>query len=236
MGKVHGSLARAGKVRGQTPKVAKATDKPKKKAGRAKKRIIYNRRFVNVVVGLGKKKGPNSSTPPRATVPIMGRSPSAAPLAARPTRLMLTHVASRISPFSPRRHEVSPSAQPVNGLGGELECRRGSALRRRERSRLESLTAVDHHLSTWLMGKWYPWLVRFETSRGPRYSRFGGTASRRLVGARGRQACVGGAHVDARAFKRGWHTTLYSTLGHLYARCQTAARLFSSCHRWWPLK
>ena len=70
MGKVHGSLARAGKVRGQTPKVAKATDKPKKKAGRAKKRIIYNRRFVNVVVGLGKKKGPNSSaSPPRARSP-----------------------------------------------------------------------------------------------------------------------------------------------------------------------
>lgn len=60
-GKVHGSLARAGKVRGQTPKVAKATDKPKKKCGRARKRIVYNRRFVNVVVGLGKKKGPNSN-------------------------------------------------------------------------------------------------------------------------------------------------------------------------------
>lgn len=60
-GKVHGSLARAGKVRGQTPKVAKAADKPKKKAGRARKRIVYNRRFVNVVVGLGKKKGPNSN-------------------------------------------------------------------------------------------------------------------------------------------------------------------------------
>lgn len=61
MGKVHGSLARAGKVRGQTPKVAKSADKPKPKTGRAKKRIIYNRRFVNVVVGMGKKKGPNSN-------------------------------------------------------------------------------------------------------------------------------------------------------------------------------
>jgi len=60
-GKVHGSLARAGKVRGQTPKVAKNADKPKPKTGRAKKRIIYNRRFVNVVVGMGKKKGPNSN-------------------------------------------------------------------------------------------------------------------------------------------------------------------------------
>lgn len=81
-GKVHGSLARAGKVRkartrllisfilqsihttpkldsnffkgfvhlkvrGQTPKVAKQ-DKKKTPKGRAKKRILYNRRFVNV--------------------------------------------------------------------------------------------------------------------------------------------------------------------------------------------
>eukprot|EP00192_Tetraselmis_astigmatica_P023404 CAMPEP_0117655304 /NCGR_PEP_ID=MMETSP0804-20121206/4209_1 /TAXON_ID=1074897 /ORGANISM="Tetraselmis astigmatica, Strain CCMP880" /LENGTH=60 /DNA_ID=CAMNT_0005461649 /DNA_START=117 /DNA_END=299 /DNA_ORIENTATION=- len=59
MGKVHGSLARAGKVRGQTPKVDKQ-DKKKLPKGRAMKRIKYNRRFVNVVVGFGKKKGPNS--------------------------------------------------------------------------------------------------------------------------------------------------------------------------------
>ena len=59
MGKVHGSLARAGKVRGQTPKVAKQ-EKKKKETGRAKKRLQYNRRFVNVVVGAGKKKGPNT--------------------------------------------------------------------------------------------------------------------------------------------------------------------------------
>ena len=58
-GKVHGSLARAGKVRGQTPKVAKG-EKKKKETGRAKKRLQYNRRFVNVVVGVGKKKGPNT--------------------------------------------------------------------------------------------------------------------------------------------------------------------------------
>lgn len=44
-GKVHGSLARAGKVRGQTPKVAKQ-DKKKKPKGRAHKRMQYNRRFV----------------------------------------------------------------------------------------------------------------------------------------------------------------------------------------------
>jgi len=44
---VHGSLARAGKVRGQTPKVAKQ-EKKKNPKGRAMKRIKYNRRFVNV--------------------------------------------------------------------------------------------------------------------------------------------------------------------------------------------
>uniref|UniRef100_A0A5F4WJ97 Uncharacterized protein n=1 Tax=Callithrix jacchus TaxID=9483 RepID=A0A5F4WJ97_CALJA len=46
-GKVHSSLARAGKVRGQTPKVAK--QEKKKKTGRAKRQMQYNRRFVNVV-------------------------------------------------------------------------------------------------------------------------------------------------------------------------------------------
>merc|ERR1712241_606822 len=60
-GKVHGSLARAGKVRGQTPKV-EAGGKKKKKTGRAKRRIQYNRRFVNVVESFGKKKGPNSNS------------------------------------------------------------------------------------------------------------------------------------------------------------------------------
>jgi small subunit ribosomal protein S30e len=58
-GKVHGSLARAGKVKGQTPKVAKKEDKKKAKTGRAKRRIQYNRRFVNVVAG-AKRKGPNA--------------------------------------------------------------------------------------------------------------------------------------------------------------------------------
>jgi len=58
-GKVHGSLARAGKVKGQTPKVEKG-EKKKKKTGRAKRRMQYNRRFVNVVAQFGRKKGPNS--------------------------------------------------------------------------------------------------------------------------------------------------------------------------------
>jgi len=60
-GKVHGSLARAGKVKGQTPKVEKG-EKKKKKTGRAKRRMQYNRRFVNVVATFGRKKGPNSNT------------------------------------------------------------------------------------------------------------------------------------------------------------------------------
>ncbi|KAJ3277654.1 hypothetical protein HK104_003098 [Borealophlyctis nickersoniae] len=55
-GKVHGSLARAGKVKGQTPKVSKQEDKKKKKTGRAKKRIQYNRRFVNAVATFGKRR------------------------------------------------------------------------------------------------------------------------------------------------------------------------------------
>jgi small subunit ribosomal protein S30e len=60
-GKVHGSLARAGKVKGQTPKVAAVEDKKKKITGRAKRRLQYNRRFVNVVTGPGgRKKGPNA--------------------------------------------------------------------------------------------------------------------------------------------------------------------------------
>ena len=58
-GKVHGSLARAGKVRGQTPKVAKK-EKAKKQTMPCQKRLQYNRRFVNIRVGVGKKKGPNT--------------------------------------------------------------------------------------------------------------------------------------------------------------------------------
>merc|ERR1712243_119012 len=66
-GKVHGSLARAGKVRGQTPKVEAGE---KKKTGRAKRRIQYVRRFVNVVETFGgRKKGPNSNS----ESPICGR-------------------------------------------------------------------------------------------------------------------------------------------------------------------
>ena len=59
-GKVHGSLARAGKVKGQTPKVEKQ-EKRKKKTGRAKRRMLYNKRFVNVVATFGRKRGPNAN-------------------------------------------------------------------------------------------------------------------------------------------------------------------------------
>jgi len=55
-GKVHGSLARAGKVKGQTPKVEKQ-EKRKKKTGRAKRRMLYNKRFVNVVTTMGRRRG-----------------------------------------------------------------------------------------------------------------------------------------------------------------------------------
>jgi small subunit ribosomal protein S30e len=46
-------------VKGQTPKI-EPKDKKKQPRGRAKKRLLYNRRFVNVVVGPGKKRGPNA--------------------------------------------------------------------------------------------------------------------------------------------------------------------------------
>ncbi|XP_050537116.1 FAU ubiquitin-like and ribosomal protein S30 [Daktulosphaira vitifoliae] len=61
-GKVHGSLARAGKVKGQTPKVEKVEKKKKKKTGRAKRRIQYNRRYVNVVQTFGRRRGPNANS------------------------------------------------------------------------------------------------------------------------------------------------------------------------------
>ncbi|TPP56357.1 40S ribosomal protein S30 [Fasciola gigantica] len=60
-GKVHGSLARAGKVRAQTPKVEKQ-EKKKKPRGRAKRRMQYNKRFVAVVQQVGgRRRGPNAN-------------------------------------------------------------------------------------------------------------------------------------------------------------------------------
>ncbi|KAK3989717.1 putative cytosolic 40S ribosomal protein Rps30 isoform 2 [Cladorrhinum sp. PSN332] len=60
MGKVHGSLARAGKVKSQTPKVEKQ-EKPKTPKGRAHKRDIYTRRFVNITLAPGGKRKMNAN-------------------------------------------------------------------------------------------------------------------------------------------------------------------------------
>ncbi|EZG55537.1 40S ribosomal protein S30 [Gregarina niphandrodes] len=60
VGKVHGSLARAGKVKSQTPRVSKQ-DKEKPLTGRAKKRMQYNKRFMTLAKKqMGPKRGPNS--------------------------------------------------------------------------------------------------------------------------------------------------------------------------------
>uniref|UniRef100_A0A8C8WES7 40S ribosomal protein S30 n=1 Tax=Panthera leo TaxID=9689 RepID=A0A8C8WES7_PANLE len=53
--KVRGSLVRAGKVRGRTPKVAK---QEKTKTGRVKQGTQYNLHFFYVVPTFGKKKSP----------------------------------------------------------------------------------------------------------------------------------------------------------------------------------
>ena len=52
-------MARAGKVRNQTPKVEKTERAKKRLAGRAKKRLQYKRRIVNVDQNDKRKKGPN---------------------------------------------------------------------------------------------------------------------------------------------------------------------------------
>jgi small subunit ribosomal protein S30e len=57
MGKQHGTLAKAGKVRKQTPKVAKQ-QKKRQLTGRALRRGKYQKRFLNVVPG-AKVKSPN---------------------------------------------------------------------------------------------------------------------------------------------------------------------------------
>lgn len=57
MGKQHGTLAKAGKVRKQTPKVAKQ-EKRRKPTGRALKRIQYKKKFATLAPGQ-KRKSPN---------------------------------------------------------------------------------------------------------------------------------------------------------------------------------
>ena len=55
-------MARNGKVRNQAPKVDKM-DRPKKLlVGRAKKRLTYKRRIVNVDPMDKRKKGPNAGS------------------------------------------------------------------------------------------------------------------------------------------------------------------------------
>ena len=58
---MHGSLTRAGKVRKQTPKVEKKAKTKKIRVGRAKKRLLYNRRYISVSENKtgGKKRGLN---------------------------------------------------------------------------------------------------------------------------------------------------------------------------------
>ena len=59
---MHGSLTRAGKVKGQTPKVSKSPEQKKRSCrGRAHKRLLYNRRFVDVASTRGRKVGPNNN-------------------------------------------------------------------------------------------------------------------------------------------------------------------------------
>ena len=61
MGKVHGSLAQAGKVRSNTPKVSKM-EKPKPVRGRARIRKLYNKRFLAANPDAKRKVGPNSQS------------------------------------------------------------------------------------------------------------------------------------------------------------------------------
>jgi small subunit ribosomal protein S30e len=60
MGKVHGSLAQAGKVRNMTPKVTKKEVKEKPIRGRARLRKLYNKRVLAVNPDTRRKLGPNS--------------------------------------------------------------------------------------------------------------------------------------------------------------------------------
>ena len=59
LGKVHGSMARAGKVRNQTPKVEKTERAKKRVTGRARKRLQYKKRILGVDLNDKRKKGPN---------------------------------------------------------------------------------------------------------------------------------------------------------------------------------
>ena len=51
MAKQHGSLARAGKVKNQTPKVNLDGNTAKDMTGRAKKRFLFNKRYAALKTG-----------------------------------------------------------------------------------------------------------------------------------------------------------------------------------------
>ena len=55
-------MARNGKVRNQAPKVEKQERLSKLVVGRAKKRLQYKRRIVNVDPNNKRKKGPNAGS------------------------------------------------------------------------------------------------------------------------------------------------------------------------------
>ena len=65
MGKIHGGLAKVGRVRNLAPKVDKKEREQgqgKIPRGRAKKRIQYNRRILAVNPNDKKKQGPNAGS------------------------------------------------------------------------------------------------------------------------------------------------------------------------------
>jgi len=62
-------MARAGKVRNQAPKVDKQERAKKRVAGRAKKRLQYKKRIVNVDPNDKRKKGPNFGAGKKVVAP-----------------------------------------------------------------------------------------------------------------------------------------------------------------------
>jgi small subunit ribosomal protein S30e len=60
MGKVHGSITLAGKVRNQTPKIPKKEIQEKPVLGRARLRKSYNKRVLGVSQDSRQTVGPNS--------------------------------------------------------------------------------------------------------------------------------------------------------------------------------
>ena len=59
MGKIHGGLAKVGKVRAATPKVPKQVRTKKRVTGRAKARKLYERRFRQTTEHQQNLKKPN---------------------------------------------------------------------------------------------------------------------------------------------------------------------------------